>query len=217
MHGPGGRIAAYFLQKGLLAQEQITAALERQHREPSRPFADIVTELGFLTPAQIRAHFPQIALLNRLADPELSHFADSFVHERFAQGQVIFREGEIGNKAYVLLAGKVRIWKEGEAPTSHTLLADAVPGELFGEMALVDGGVRSATAQAVEPCEVMVLMRTDFLAQLKRDPAVALDVFGLLARRLRLADRLIANLADQADLDKKLALLKAETQQSDRK
>ena len=139
------------------------------------------------------------------------------MHERFAQGQVIFREGEIGNKAYVLLAGKVRIWKEGEAPTSHTLLADAVPGELFGEMALVDGGVRSATAQAVEPCEVMVLMRTDFLAQLKRDPAVALDVFGLLARRLRLADRLIANLADQADLDKKLALLKAETQQSDRK
>lgn len=189
MDRPGGRLADYLIDRSILTAEQVKLALETQRHQPSRRFADILVDLGFLPASQIEALFPKVALLERMVDPELHHFTDSFVHERHPKGAVIFRAGEIGHKAYVLLEGAVRIVHPGPPPFT---LATVKPGELFGEMALLDGGNRSATAEAVEVCELMVLGRQDFLQQIQAKPEIAMDIFKILARRLRDADLMLA-------------------------
>lgn len=189
MDRPGGRLADYLLDRSLLAADQIEAALKTQRAQPKRRFADILVDLGYLSAAQIEALFPKVALLERMVDPELHHFTDSFVHERHDQGSVIFRAGEIGHKAYVLLDGEVRIVHPGPPPFA---LATVKAGEFFGEMALLDGGHRSASAEATVASEVMVLGRTEFMDQVKAKPEIALDIFRILARRLREADQMLA-------------------------
>ncbi|RED46144.1 Crp/Fnr family transcriptional regulator [Aestuariispira insulae] len=77
---------------------------------------------------------------------------------------VIFHEGDVGNKAYLLKSGKVRITttKEGEV----VLLTTVMPNQLFGELALLDGSPRSATAIALEQCEVVIVRPEDIERQL---------------------------------------------------
>jgi CRP-like cAMP-binding protein len=195
---PGGRLAEYLIARGLLTATQVEQALEMQREHPDRRFVDILVDMRVMTQAAIQAVFPKVALFECVVDKELTHFADSMVHEKFASATDIFREGELGTRAYILLSGKVFLWKRAELDSGRIPLAAFGPGELFGEMALLDGGLRSATAVATEPSEVMVLTREDFMAQIKRDHQVTLDVFSLLIRRLRAADQLIASLT--ADL-----------------
>lgn len=191
MNKPGGRIGDYLMERDLLTGDQVDRALAYQREHPQERFVDVVIALGFLTFVEVRSHFPKLLFLERINDHELSHFADSLVHETHPQGHLVFHEGEIGRRAFVVLEGKVRVFHAGER--SFTLAVFG-PGELFGEMALLDAGHRSASAEVVEACELMVLSREDFLAQLKNKPPIALDVFALLARRLRSADRMLASL-----------------------
>jgi len=78
---------------------------------------------------------------------------------------VIFREGDIANCAYLLKSGNVQIstYQDGE----HFLLTTVRPNQIFGELALIDGSPRSATATAMEPCEVVTVTHDDIRKQLE--------------------------------------------------
>ncbi len=191
--GPGGHLAEYLVEHGHLTPGDVGRVLEIQRQDHNKRFVDILVEAGMVSPETIHAVFPKMGLPEPAADRHGAHFIDTYVHERFAADDVIFKKGELGLKAYVLLAGSVRIIHPG---TDAYLLGIVKPGELFGEMALLAEGHRSATAEAAEACEVMVLARADFMTQLRSKPDVALEVIGLLARRLRAADDLIAMLSD---------------------
>ncbi|MBV8566623.1 MAG: Crp/Fnr family transcriptional regulator [Methylobacteriaceae bacterium] len=105
----------------------------------------------------------------------------------FAAGLPIFHLGDPGQSMMAVLTGTVRV----SLPTLKgrtIVLADLPAGEVFGEVALLDGKERSADATALTNCELLVLERRDVLPFLERHPAVCLKLMELLCARLRLSD-----------------------------
>ena len=103
----------------------------------------------------------------------------------FAAREVIFKEGDPGDAMYVLIAGKVELSVRG-----HSLKA-IQPGELFGEMALIDAEDRSATAIAVADSKLVRLNEARFGFLVQQTPFFALHVMRVLAGRLRTMDNTI--------------------------
>ena len=89
----------------------------------------------------------------------------------FAQGEIIFREGEAGAEAFRILEGRIEISihidGQGDAPLGHLL-----PGDIFGEMALLDDKPRSASARALEPTRLHLMNGEEFNELFLRDPSV---------------------------------------------
>ncbi|MDX2288089.1 MAG: Crp/Fnr family transcriptional regulator [Hyphomicrobiaceae bacterium] len=97
----------------------------------------------------------------------------------FAGDERIFLEGEAGSTMYLVRSGKVAIKAGG-------MIVDNIgPGGIFGEMSLIDGSPRSATAYAAEASEVAVIDKPTFLALVRHDPNFALLLMRMLAHRLR--------------------------------
>ena len=99
--------------------------------------------------------------------------------ERYEAGERIFVRDDEGSTMYVVRSGRVRIMSFG------TVLDQIGPGGIFGEMALVDGGPRSATAIADTACEVAVIDAAAFQRHVSANPELALRVMQLMAARLR--------------------------------
>jgi CRP/FNR family transcriptional regulator, cyclic AMP receptor protein len=102
----------------------------------------------------------------------------------FDVGDVIFEEGSTGRELYVVLDGEVEIAKlSGQAKTVIVTLGK---GEFFGEMAVIDGSLRSATAIAASPStRVMRINHARFVYLVSQQPAFALMIMDALSKRLR--------------------------------
>ncbi len=121
-------------------------------------------------------------------DPESVEALRALARERrYAAGERLFNEREPGDAVLVLLAGRVKLSCVTDSGR-EALLGIRVPGELIGEMSAIDGALRSATATALEPVEVLSVSGDAFVAYLERTPAVALVLVRMLNRRLRDAD-----------------------------
>jgi CRP/FNR family cyclic AMP-dependent transcriptional regulator len=97
---------------------------------------------------------------------------------------VIFEEGSTGRELYVVLEGKVEIAKV--SGTSKTTIVTLGKGEFFGEMAVIDGSSRSATAIAAAPkTKVMRINHARFVYLVSQQPAFALMIMDALSKRLR--------------------------------
>ena len=113
---------------------------------------------------------------------------------RHTAGEVIFRIGSPGQSMMAVLAGTVRI-SAPSADGKEIVLADLGSGEVFGEMALLDGRERSADAAALTNCDLLVLERRDMLGVLERHPEVAIKLLEVLCERLRRTDQQIGEIA----------------------
>jgi len=185
----GGRLGAYLLQRQLVTEAQIEKALDRQ-RARNVPLTQLLIELGYITSEQLTRVFPQLSLVEVLKDRELGHFADSFIYRRLAHGDVVFRQGDAGHEAYVVVKGQIRIVREYGSRQEDLAMLEA--GELFGEIALLDGDPRTATAIAAsEVTELMVLPRSAFLEQVRLNANLAADMFRMFARRFRSLESLL--------------------------
>ncbi len=102
-----------------------------------------------------------------------------FPLQTYRPGERIFVEGEEGSAMYVVRSGRVSITTYG------TVLENVGPNGIFGEMSLIDGAPRSATAVAAEPTEVAPIDGRAFAHLVRQDPDFALRVLRLLTRRLR--------------------------------
>jgi CRP/FNR family cyclic AMP-dependent transcriptional regulator len=103
---------------------------------------------------------------------------------RFRRSEVIFHQGDPGDALFIVLSGAVKIVLPGESG-DEAILATLRPGDFFGELALLDGAPRSASAAALEPTETLVLPRERF-RELIANEAVIRDTFlAALARELR--------------------------------
>ena len=97
---------------------------------------------------------------------------------------VIFEEGSTGRELYVVLEGKIDIVKDSGA--TRTLIITLGKGEFFGEMAVIDGSSRSATAIAAAPkTRVMRINHARFVYLVSQQPAFALMIMDALSKRLR--------------------------------
>jgi CRP/FNR family cyclic AMP-dependent transcriptional regulator len=97
---------------------------------------------------------------------------------------VIFEEGSTGRELYVVLDGKIDIVKDSGA--TRTTIVTLGKGEFFGEMAVIDGSSRSATAVAAAPkTKVMRINHARFVYLVSQQPAFALMIMDALSKRLR--------------------------------
>lgn len=108
----------------------------------------------------------------------------------FKAGEVIFREGELGFTMFVVRVGQVRISKHVRG--GERTLATLGPGEFFGEMAVLSGRPRTATATALEPLTLLELDEARFETMIKTQAEITARILKKLARRLDDADSLIA-------------------------
>ena len=113
---------------------------------------------------------------------------EKFARSRhFEAGDTVFSEAEEGVGFFLITKGKV------EATRGGTLLNNLSAGEFFGEMALIDGHRRSATVKAVEPTDCLALMRSDFLAELRNNSDLALEMLQVLSQRIRELDEKLSH------------------------
>ena len=134
------------------------------------------------------------ALFAGIEESSIKLLASHAHRRRHSAGEVIFRIGSPGQSMMAVLAGTVRI----SAPSpdgKDIVLADVGAGEVFGEIALLDGKDRSADAMALTNCDLLVLERRDMMAFLERHPAVYGSLLVVLCDRLRRADQLIGEIA----------------------
>lgn len=102
-----------------------------------------------------------------------------FALATFAPGEVIFDKGDKGDKMYVVRSGEVEIVIDGK------IVETLSSGGIFGEMALIDGSPRAATARAKTDCEVAPITEKTFLFLVHETPFFAIAVMRALADRLR--------------------------------
>ena len=116
-----------------------------------------------MTPEAFLATVPLFA---DLAPDDLRLIAGAGRTRSIEPGQAAFREGDAPDGLYIVLRGSVRIYKRHDDGTEVDLLT-AGAGEHFGELALIDGGARSASVVALVQCEFFVLEREAFLAEVQ--------------------------------------------------
>jgi hypothetical protein len=109
----------------------------------------------------------------------------------FAEGQVLFREGDPPDSVFRLLSGAVDIFRELDS--DPILLGTVGAGQFLGEMGVVENRPRSATARAASEVEVEILTPTEFFDQIARSPQAARELIQRLSQRLREADDRIVN------------------------
>ena len=140
------------------------------------------------------------AALDEAARHDLA--ATGFERE-YAAGETIFLAGSAGQSMMAIARGTVRI--SMLAPTARdVVLADLVAGDVFGEVAMLDGGERSADAIALTNCRLSVFERRKVLAVLERHPSSAIQLVKLLCARLRRSDERMSEIAFM-DLPSRLA------------
>lgn len=122
--------------------------------------------------------------------------ADILLELEYPEGHIIFREGEPGDKMYIIVSGQVIIQKgEGDAIEMTLTLGS---GECFGEMAILDGLPRSASVKVTKPANLLAIEREDFRELLRVYPEISLNVIQLLSGRLRSASsNTIKNIKEQ--------------------
>ncbi len=132
-------------------------------------------------------------LFRELDDEAAAALRSSMSEAKVARGDVIFREGDAGDRMYVITDGKVKLGRT--APDGReNLLAILGPGQMFGELSLFDPGPRSATATAVTDTMLLGLGHADLLAWLTGRPEVARALLLQLASRLRRSNDTLADL-----------------------
>lgn len=123
-------------------------------------------------------------LLKHLAPAELDQLAHMATTRFCRPNEAVFLKGDPGNAMMAVVQGRVRICSyssEGREVVLNVIKA----GEVFGEIALIDGGRRTADAFAMEATELVVVSRRDFLPFLERNPRVCVQLLEILCQRLR--------------------------------
>jgi len=131
----------------------------------------------------------EIPLFESMEDADLVALGNKLTQKAFGEGDVIFAQGDEGDAMYLIEEGAVDI----VAGSGHqrVTLASLFGGQYFGELSLLDGAPRSATALATRPTHVLALERDDFVDFVKRRPEAALSIMHEIGERMRATNELM--------------------------
>lgn len=133
----------------------------------------------------------RLETFSALSEPELDQLAAVAVPRSYEDGEVVFREGDEGNTCHVVRTGSFKAMKTH--PDGRTIaLTELRPGDMFGELALFSGELRSATIEALEPSTTVALLADDIRRLLTSQPEIAVKMLASLANRVRAANERIA-------------------------
>jgi len=133
----------------------------------------------------------RVPLFADLSKPELDRIAQVAVLRHYPAGSVILREGDAGDTCYVMRTGRARILREHSDGRAITL-TNVGPGEIFGELAMFGGEVRSATVETLEYVEAVAILADDLKRLLSEHPEISVKLLEALAKKLRQANERIA-------------------------
>jgi CRP-like cAMP-binding protein len=133
----------------------------------------------------------RVPLFAELEHDELDRFSRVAVPRSFPSGTRVFHEGDQSDACYIVRHGRFRVTREHSDGRAITL-ANLGPGDIFGELAMLDGEVRSASVEALEDGELLALPGADVRALLSRHPEITVKLVAALVRRLRGANERIA-------------------------
>lgn len=138
-----------------------------------------------------------VPVFSELLDEDLKQLARVAILRRYPSGSNVFNEGERGDICYVVKSGSARVTRQHSDGRVITL-ASLDKGDIFGELAMFDGEVRSASVEAIDDLEVLALVGKDVRLLLAKHPHVTVKLLAALARRLRLANERISRQSFQA-------------------
>ncbi len=139
-------------------------------------------------PAELLRSVP---LFSDLEQGELERFSRVAVPRSFPAGTRVFHEGDHSDACYIVRSGSFRVTREHSDGRAITL-ATLGPGDIFGELAMLDGEVRSASVETLEEGELLALPATEVRALLARHPDITVKLVAALVRRLRVANERIS-------------------------
>jgi CRP-like cAMP-binding protein len=140
------------------------------------------------------AFLRRVPLFRGLGEGELANLAPLFLMRRYGRGSTVIAAEEEGEFLFVIRSGRAKVsivHRDGR----EVILSFLGPGEVFGELSVLDGRPRSADVVVTEDAELMMLRRTDFLDLLHRRPRIAVALLEELASRMRRTDHQFAGLA----------------------
>ena len=183
---------ALSLAGGRAAHRQPTST----HRSARTYDGDVVT--GPANDPLVREALMACRLFAGLDETRLDLVVGALRARRFRRGEMIFHGGDPGDALFIVSSGSVKILVTPEDGSEPAILTVVGPGGFFGELALLDGAARSATAVAVERVETLVLRRDAFDHLVDDDAGIRRALLGALAAEIR---RLTAQVEDLHFLD----------------
>jgi CRP/FNR family transcriptional regulator/CRP/FNR family cyclic AMP-dependent transcriptional regulator len=154
----------------------------------------VSTRKGAQTMNRIR-FLRDIPLFQELSVTQLQSISQDVQARKFNQGEIIFREGDPGQVLYLVQSGLVRIYVHGLDGTETSVILFGRPGDMFGELAVIDGLPRSATAVALDETLLYTISRESFRQHMQRFPQLALNFMKELTHRVRYNTRQMDSLA----------------------
>ncbi len=139
--------------------------------------SDVKQTVGFLQ---------RVPLFQGLKTRQLEHLARRFVERDFPGGQAMVTQGQGGEGFFIIVSGGAEAIRE-RSDGVKAVVNTFGPTDFFGELALLDDGLRTASVIATGPTQCLVLTRWDFLAALREDTEMSITVLQELARRFRRA------------------------------
>jgi CRP/FNR family transcriptional regulator, cyclic AMP receptor protein len=133
----------------------------------------------------------RVPLFAELEEGELERFSRVAVPRSFPDNTRVFHEGDQSDACYIVRSGSFRVTREHSDGRAITL-ATLGPGDIFGELAMLDGEVRSASVEAIGDGELLALPGGDVRALLARNPEITVKLVAALVRRLRQANERIS-------------------------
>jgi len=133
----------------------------------------------------------RVPLFDGLTPAEVEELAKVAVPRTYEAGQVVFREGDQGDTCFVVKSGAIKISREHGGRT--IALAELRGGDMFGELSMFGGEVRSATAAALEDTAAIALLAGDVRRLLAGNPEIAMKMLETMADRVRATNQRLAN------------------------
>ena len=140
--------------------------------------------MGYDTTGKVASTLRQTPLFASLSDPELSLVAARSSTRSYAAGELLFSEGEACRGLYVVMSGRIRIFKISRSGREQVLAIEGA-GRSVAELPVFDGGNYPASAVAVEASEIILILREDFRALCLETPELSLKLLQVVGGRLR--------------------------------
>ena len=135
----------------------------------------------------------QAPLFSALDDEDAHSLRDSMVALKLNKGQTLFKEGQEGDRLYVVVHGKIKLGRSS-SDGRENLLSILGPGEMFGELSLFDPEPRTSTATAVTDARLVSLAHDAVIGLVTSSPQTSLELLRRLAQRLRKSNEVLADL-----------------------
>lgn len=140
--------------------------------------------MAAVTSSEIVDLLGRVPVFSTLEREDLERIAELAVPRTFDSGQVVFREGDASDTCYIVRSGHARAVREHVDGRTITL-ATFGSGDIFGELAMFEDELRSATVEAIAPTEVVAILSRDMRGLMGRHPDISIRLVVAVARRLR--------------------------------